>query len=590
LTLRQDARLVLVSLGLVFVAALGVYAYLDAHLARTLTATATETATARAQVAALQAGAFAADPSGSEAWEGLARDLSRQIGDRVTLLGRDGVVLGDSEQPREALPTRMNDPSRPEFQAALRGERGHRSPLASPGTTPVVFVAVPVRRGDQIIGAARVGHSLDGVRSARRHFRGASGAAGLVALMVALALAVVSARRSSHMLRTLTRTARAIAAVDPTLRATDQVGSVGPALEQVATSVSSAIHQLGQRLDRLNGILAGMEEGVLILDRDGRCELINPALREMLALAADVVGESAAETIRHAELNEVLDAARRGNSIKREIAVGGAKVRRIHVRAAPLATEPGSVYAVFVDISEMRHLETVRRDFVANVSHELRTPVTSIRSAAETLVTAATNDPAAVGTFVDIIGRNAERLHELVDDLLDLSRIESREFRLSFEDLDLAEAFAQVISLFGEQAAKRGVTLRGALPDQAPRARADRRALEHILGNLVDNAIKYSGAGSSVRLAAEKDGAMVRIEVADDGIGVDEQHLPRLFERFYRVDTGRSRHLGGTGLGLSIVKHLVESMGGQVNVTSQAGHGTAFRFTVPRAGVGAGSD
>jgi two-component system phosphate regulon sensor histidine kinase PhoR len=240
------------------------------------------------------------------------------------------------------------------------------------------------------------------------------------------------------------------------------------------------------------------------------------------------------------------------------------------------------MFAVFVDVTEMRRLESMRRDFVANVSHELRTPVTAIRSAAETLQTGRPDDPAMLDLFVGIIERNAARLQDLVEDVLDLSRIESRELRLSFEPLELGAVYGQVLSLFKERADRKGIDLVNEASDLLLRVRADRRALEHVLTNLVDNAVKYCGKGVCVRMGAVEQGGNVLLFVADDGPGIEARHLPRIFERFYRVDAGRSRELGGTGLGLSIVKHLVEAMGGSVQVESSPGEGTTFSFTLRR--------
>lgn len=417
----------------------------------------------------------------------------------------------------------------------------------------------------------------------------ALGVAALLAILCAVAISSAAALLVSRTTRSLTAAARRMAEghleTRIQLAASGGMGELGGALDQLAESLSTTLDELRTQRDRLSGILSGMHEGVLLLDRQGRVALVNPALREMLLLPADAEGKTPLELIRHAELKELLDAASQSSEhVSREIELGGLKPRRALVRAAPLGGEPGGVFAVFVDVTEMRRLESVRRDFVANVSHELRTPVTAIRSAAETLQDAADRDPKAAMGFVDIIERNAARLHGLVEDLLDLSRIESREFRLDLEDLDLEQVFQHVLGLFRERADKKQIRLAQNVPSDLPLARADRRALENILTNLVDNAVKYCGQGAEVRLSAsdDADADAVRVVVEDTGPGIEARHLSRLFERFYRVDAGRSRQLGGTGLGLSIVKHLVEAMGGSVGVDSEPGRGTRFRFSLPR--------
>lgn len=227
-----------------------------------------------------------------------------------------------------------------------------------------------------------------------------------------------------------------------------------------------------------------------------------------------------------------------------------------------------------------RKLETMRRDFVANASHELKTPVTAVRSAAETLRLAAASDPEAAARFLDIIERNAERLHRLVDDLLDLSRLEARDFRPHLAALDVVPLAQRALERCHDRAGKAGVRLLP--PTGSVVARGDAHTLEQILDNLVDNAVKYGGAGADVSVRVAPQGAKVRVAVADTGPGIEARHLPRLYERFYRVDPGRSRDLGGTGLGLGIVKRLVEAMGGTVGVDSTPGRGSTFWFDLPR--------
>jgi two-component system phosphate regulon sensor histidine kinase PhoR len=251
------------------------------------------------------------------------------------------------------------------------------------------------------------------------------------------------------------------------------------------------------------------------------------------------------------------------------------------VRAVKLRDAPSGVLAVFVDVTELRRLEAVRRDFVANASHELRSPLTTVRAAAETLATVE-DDKKAAARFVELIQRNAERLANLIDDLLELSRIESRELNLQLEALELAPIVDRTLSQHAHRAQLKHIRLAQEVAG-TPAVRADRRALEHVLGNLIDNALKYCPEGASVSVGAVAENGLVRVAVTDTGPGIAQEHLPRIFERFYRVDAGRSRELGGTGLGLSIVKHLIEAMDGSVSVESTLGSGSRFSFTLNRA-------
>jgi two-component system phosphate regulon sensor histidine kinase PhoR len=284
-------------------------------------------------------------------------------------------------------------------------------------------------------------------------------------------------------------------------------------------------------------------------------------------------------------------AAASGEPASGEVEIAGLRPRRFMVHATPLTGEPRGLVAVFVDVTEIRRLESMRKDFVANVSHELRTPITAVRSAAETARRTIEKDPEAALRFVDMIERNAHRLQELVEDLLELSRIESKQVRLQTEPVDIAPVAEQVLAVFREAVDRRKLKTAIAVPTFPRPAHGDRRAIEQVLTNLIENAVKYcrEGATVTVRIAEAEgiaqDGAQtprtIRVSIEDTGPGIDAKHLPRLFERFYRADKGRSRDMGGTGLGLSIVKHLVEAMDGKVGVESTPGKGTIFWFTLP---------
>jgi two-component system phosphate regulon sensor histidine kinase PhoR len=341
-----------------------------------------------------------------------------------------------------------------------------------------------------------------------------------------------------------------------------------------AVRLAEARDALASERGRAGAILAAMQEGIMVLDEDGRIDAVNPALREMLLLGADVRGKRPLEVVRHARLAELIEACKSD-----EIELGGVKPRRLLARASRIAG--GGTLVAFFDVTDLRRLESLRRDFVANVSHELRTPVTAIRSGAETLRGVLEKDPAAAQRFAVIIERNAERLQDLLEDILDLSRIESRQYQLRPESLELGPFLALAASALRGRAEEKGIALTTETADGTPPVKADRRALEQVCANLIDNAIRYCGKGATVRLRAASRGALVEIAVVDDGPGIEERHLERLFERFYRVDPGRGRENGGTGLGLSIVKHLVEAMGGQVTVESCVGKGSTFRVVLP---------
>ncbi|HSN97648.1 MAG TPA: ATP-binding protein, partial [Candidatus Nanopelagicales bacterium] len=422
------------------------------------------------------------------------------------------------------------------------------------------------------------------------------GAAILVAAGVGAAATFLVARP----VRRLTRFALGMAEGDLSLRAptrgSGEVAQLASALNKLTGELSRSIRELRAERDVLAGVLDGMREGVLVLDPDARIVLANRALRGMVSLAEDAAGKTVLEAVRSARLAEAIDVARsRGEPVDVEVEFGhlfglgrGAgftmpAARRMLVRVSRLHGDDPGVVAVFHDVTDLRRLETIRTDFVANVSHELRTPITAISTAVETLQLGAIHDPQEAPEFVEMIERHARRLRQLVDDLLDLSKMESRSLKLDLLELEVAPAVEHAAALCAEPARRRRITLTLDQPADLPRARFDRRALEQVLVNLLDNAIKYAGEGAHVTLSARAEDGRVAITVADDGPGIPAQHLGRIFERFYRVDAGRSRDLGGTGLGLSIVKHLVELMGGSVDVESALGRGTRFTVRVPRA-------
>jgi two-component system phosphate regulon sensor histidine kinase PhoR len=455
-------------------------------------------------------------------------------------------------------------------------------------------LGIRIRLFALFLGAVSLGFAFAWLSGARGGMAGlpwaASFALGLVVSVgLSAGLAVLSANWMSSLVRDLTTAAQRMTHGDLDVRTglegSDELAELGHALDQLAGSLKGTLRELRSERDLQGRILEGMQEGVLVLDKDERVVMMNPSLRAMLLLGTDAKGKLLIEVVRHADLHELVDRARAGRTVALgEIDLPGIKPRRLLVHATGFAGEAGGLLAVFVDVTDLRRLESLRRDFVANVSHELRTPVTAVRSAADTLMESALRDPdpAVPARFVDIIVRNAERLQSLIEDLLELSRLESKEFRLKKEQVLLPVVASIVMGLFRERAEKKGVRLKVELPGDLPALTTDQRALEQVVSNLVDNAVKYCPSGAQVTVSAEKATGSVRVVVSDTGPGIDPKHIPRLFERFYRVDAGRSREIGGTGLGLSIVKHLVDAMGGEVTVDSAVGKGSSFSVRLPQ--------
>jgi len=366
-------------------------------------------------------------------------------------------------------------------------------------------------------------------------------------------------------------------------------GALGPAahaLNAMADALERRLRSSDARRARLEAVIEAMEEAVLVVDGNERVLLANPRLRE-LASSAGVEpapeGRALLEVVRHAEVVDGLRAAlRKGETQVREAAMGHSDERRVRFQVAPFAQPDGTsgAVAVFHDVTELRRVESIRRDFVANASHELKTPLTSIRGYAERLGDLQLPDSAR--SAVDAISSNARRLQALVEDLLELSRIESGNLFLQPEPVDVAELARRLLRDL-EPRLRAGEVTAEVAAEGDPRAWADRRAVEQVLGNLLDNAVKYTPAGGRVAVTLRPGvGHRLHLSVSDTGIGIPRKDLPRIFERFYRVDPGRSRALGGTGLGLAIVKHLVQVLGGQLGVESQPGQGSRFWVELPR--------
>jgi two-component system phosphate regulon sensor histidine kinase PhoR len=412
----------------------------------------------------------------------------------------------------------------------------------------------------------------------------------LLGAAVAAAAAWIGRRSGAAPLGAVRRQAERLAAGDLDARLpgtwSGAAGGAAAELNRMAQTLAARVRESEAQRARLEAVLAAMEEAVLAIDGDERVLLANPGLRELFPSPAPLEGRPLLEAVRHSDVVDALRAALcEGAAQVREVAIGPAAERRVRFHAAPFAQpsgRPGAV-VVFHDVTELRRVEAIRRDFVANASHELKTPLTAIRGFAERLAGAEPGDPRAAQS-VEVILSNAKRLGALVDDLLELSRIEGGSVPLRLEAVDAAEIARRLLREL-EPRLRAGELGAEVEASSDARAWADRRALEQVLANLLDNAIKYTPAGGHVGVRLRPaPGGRLRIEVADTGIGIPRKDLPRIFERFYRVDPGRSRALGGTGLGLAIVKHWVQALGGQVGVESQPGRGSCFWLELPLAG------
>lgn len=510
--------------------------------------------------------------------DALADSAAAVLGHRVTLVDARGRVDGDSEFDGPALAALGNHADRPEIVAALRSGFGTSLRMTPAEGTEELYVAVPAAGGR----AVRVSIGTDELREIVAGARRDVLISGLIALIVAMALAALFSRQVTTPVQELRDVTAAIAAGDlsrrPAIAAPGEIGELAAAVHRMAEQLASRLNALQADDELLGALLESLDEGVVAFDGARRVIRVNASGRRLLGVDA-AVPFSIDLLPRDRTLHAAIGAALAGHDADRaETVIAG---RTLAVTARPLG-EGGAVLALF-DLTGMRKLETVRRDFVANVSHELKTPLTAIRGFAETLGAELAGD-AQHAMFAETIRSNAERMQRLVDDLLDLSRIESGGWVPTPAVVDLAAATADVIASYRAAAEARGTRIEVDIHHEAMTIRADPTALRQVLVNLVDNAVRYTAGGTiTVFSRPDANGNGIVVGVRDTGTGIPAEHLPRIFERFYRVDAARSRAAGGTGLGLAIVKHLVEAHGGRVQASSTPGRGTTMSLFFPAA-------
>src|SRR3989338_2582959 len=358
-------------------------------------------------------------------------------------------------------------------------------------------------------------------------------------------------------------------------------------LTQISRELEHKTTALLEDQNELQTILSSMIEGVIVVDHNERIILINNPVYEMLDLRSrNTIGKPYWEVIRNAEINSLLkEAIHFKKSLKKEIAIIAPVENHFSVQVSCVLSNDrlGGVVAVFHDISELKKMERMRSEFVANASHELKTPLTTIKGFVETLKEGALNDPARAMQFLQTIDKHTSRLEQLVNDLLNLSAIESKEINFKFEHISIAAVIETAVSFSQENIEKGKHKITVTIEKNLPAVFIDRHRIEQAFFNLLDNAIKFTVPGGTIAISAKKENDSIRVDVRDTGVGIDAAHLPRIFERFYRVDKGRSREMGGTGLGLSIVKHIGRAHRGKVSVASQPDKGSTFSVFLPCA-------
>ncbi len=542
-------------------------------------------------------------PDGVRLGDAWAQQAAARTRARVTLIVSDGRVLADSDEPSARMENHLD---RPEVMAALQTGRGQATRFSRSVHRDLFYYAQEVATtGGPVV--LRLSVPLGDVASGFTRFRRDFLAIAVLSFALASTAAILWGRGIARHLRRMVLFARSVSQgeIPSRLPATsgDELADLAAALNAMAEDIQGMLHQLEEEGRRFRTIVENMAEGLLVLDRHNRISFVNSAAEQLLNLRQEaVLGHTPLEVVRSHELDDLLrEAGRKEGGASAEITLVHPRRRILAGTAAAMRDAQGIVEGIilaFRDVTQLKRLEEMRMEFVLNVSHELRTPLTAIRGYAETLLHDGLENREHALKFLEVIHRHSERLGHLLDDLLELSDIELERTPLLLRSVPVVEAARQVFTLLASQAEKKRICLTIAVPDDVPPVLADRDRLVQILVNLVDNAIKYTPEGGDVTLSARRAtgptqsgtayqpdacGPSVEIAVVDTGIGIPQKDLPRLTERFYRVDKARSRELGGTGLGLAIVKHLVAAHRGTLSVQSRLGEGTEVRITLAAA-------
>jgi signal transduction histidine kinase len=514
-------------------------------------------------------------PADSTRWPEIARTAGDQVAGRVTLIDSTGRVRGDTEFDRAALARLENHAGRPEVHAALETSVGRDERVSASTNARQLYVAV--RGGPPGIAVVRVSASLAAVDARVHAVQRAVLGAGLLMLAAAGLVAWLLARALAGPLIQIAEAARDLAAGRPPSFPDSNIPEIArhvDALRAMHKELDDRFDALRREREESRTLLEALSDGVIAADARGVIVSANAAARRLLEFRPGDPLPPLTELFHDQQHRTLIREVLEGRPVERREIDMGDRTVLVSGRTLP----DGGALLVMSDVTDMRRLETMRRDFVANVSHELKTPLTAIAGYAETLAAEADPTSQAAG-FAATIGQNARRMQLLVDGLLDLSRIESGHWQPKRNVVEIDAAARDAWSPFADRAAAAHIQLDTTIPRDAHAVSADPDALRQIFTNLFDNALRHTPAGGAIRVSAEvlSDG----IAVADTGNGIPPEHLPRIFERFYRVDSGRARHQGGTGLGLAIVKHLVEAHGGRVEAESVLAKGTTVRLHFP---------
>ena len=518
--------------------------------------------------------------SQTQSLDALAKRLGEQIGARITIINKDGVVLGDSEEDPATMDNHSN---RPEVIEAISQGTGSTIRYSSTLGYNMMYVAVPITSNGAVAGVARVALPLTQIDKSLQHINRVIIIGAVIAAVTAILLAFQLLRITTEPVKKLTQLSKRMAQgeLDQEIQITsrDEVGELARAFNQMAVRLKEMVALITNERDRMATILSNIDDAIFMVNGNGKITAMNRAAESIFQISeGKALGHTFIEIVRDHELNRLLQ--RCLSTRKQQTGAVEIKPKKqfLGVVATPLSGDGGCL-AHIQDLTELRRLEMIRQDFISNISHELRTPIASVKALAETLNEGAVEDPSVAKDFLSRINAEADKLAQMVQELGELSRIESGEAPLQIRSINIAEAIGHAVDRLRAQADRAELKLDIDSTPTLPEVLADEARVEQVLVNLIHNAIKFTPSGGRISISAKAKDNDIMVSVADTGIGIPPDDLPRIFERFYKAD--KSRTGGGTGLGLAIAKHIVEAHDGRIWAESVEGKGSNFNFTLP---------
>jgi len=519
-------------------------------------------------------------PDGEQILSDIASKLGEQINTRVTIIALDGTVLGDS---KEDPATMENHAARPEIKDAINKGFGESTRYSTTLTEKMMYVAVPVSHQGEVLGIARVALPLTEIESLVQRVTVSIAVAMAMAALLVILAAWFIARITTRPIRKITAASREIASGELeqkiTIETGDEVEELAHSFNEMSSKLKALVDTISADKARLETILDNMADGVIMTDNEGNISLANRAVKKLFKIK-DAVNKPLIEAVRDYEVDELMKLCLQNAHVQDTQYESGASRRYLRAIAVPVTGyRPGGVLILFQDLTDIRNLQTTRRELIGNISHEFRTPLASIKAMVETLQDGAVNDREAASDFLTRIAGEVDRLTQMVTELTELTHIETGKAELRLETVNLNLLIEEIITQLSPQAERRQLSIKKDIDSALPPVPADIERIRQVMVNLTHNAIKFTSPGGNITIASRRGDNSVTVAVTDTGIGISKSDLSHVFERFYKADRARSG--GGTGMGLAIAKHVIEAHGGGIRVQSEEGKGSTFSFDLP---------